>query len=194
MKVKRFNNLWTMGLIIFGALLIGFYALKIVCPRFIVGVAEIPRVVEFGNFVDGNLVAYYLFTIITSHIGGYIFTCACCRKKYLDKWDNIIILVMNIVPLVLYELLPMAYTPALYVCFIMMPTLVNIKNKSIQLSFNTILCYSIDQAFTSLSLAIRDISILVTYPNSATFTILLIDNWIWRGILYLFCNNKKEVI
>ena len=47
MKVKRFNNLWAMGLILFGAILVAFYLAKIFFPEFIVGVAEIPAIVNF---------------------------------------------------------------------------------------------------------------------------------------------------
>ena len=60
MKVKRFENLWTMGLIIFGCLLAILYLLKLIVPEFVVGVAEIPQIVEFGNYVDSHDWAYYL--------------------------------------------------------------------------------------------------------------------------------------
>ena len=65
MKVKRFNNLWAMGLILFGAILIAFYIVKIFFPQFIVGVAEIPSIVAFGNYVDSHEWAKQLFNIAT---------------------------------------------------------------------------------------------------------------------------------
>jgi hypothetical protein len=154
-------------------------------------VAEMPSIVNFGSYVDSHLWSYYLFTFATSYIGGYIYTCACCKKRFLNKKDNFIVIGMTILPLVLFGLFPTAYTPMLYICFIAMPTFVNAINKRKDLSFNTIICYSLDQLFSALTLEIRDISILVSYPNSATFTILLIDGFIWRGILYLCCNYEK---
>ena len=50
MKVKRFNNLWAMGLILCGVLLVAFYLAKIFFPEFIVCVAEIPAIVNFGEW------------------------------------------------------------------------------------------------------------------------------------------------
>lgn len=51
MKVKRFNNLWAMGLILCGVLLIAFYVAKIFFPEFIIGIAETPRLVEIGTYL-----------------------------------------------------------------------------------------------------------------------------------------------
>jgi hypothetical protein len=85
MKVKKFKNLWTMGLILFGAILIALYVAKIFFPEFIVGIAEIESVVKFGEYVDTHLWAYYLFTSITSFVIAYFYCCACCRRKYLEK-------------------------------------------------------------------------------------------------------------
>lgn len=93
-KIKRFNNLWTMGLILCGILLIVFYISKIFFPEWIVGVAETPEIVKFGEFVDSHWWAYYLFTFATSYIGGYVYTCACCKQRVLNKWDNLIVVGM----------------------------------------------------------------------------------------------------
>lgn len=64
MKIKRFNNLWAMGLILFGAILVAFYLAKIFFPEFIVGVAEIPAIVNFGNLIDGNIIFRNIANII----------------------------------------------------------------------------------------------------------------------------------
>ena len=60
MKVKRFNNLWAMGLILFGAILVAFYLAKIFFPEFIIAIAEIPSIVNIGNYIDSHLWLYYL--------------------------------------------------------------------------------------------------------------------------------------
>lgn len=191
MKVKRFNNLWAMGLILCGVILVALFVARICCPEFIIGVAETPRIVEFGNYVDSHWWAYYLFTFATSYIGTYIYTCACCRKKYLSVRDNLILCGITIFQLLVYAFFPQIYTPMLYVCFILLPTIINIIDKNNDKMLNTIICFVLDVAFASFTVVIRDISLLVSYPNSATFTILLIDTWIWRALLYLYCNNKK---
>ena len=65
MKVKRFNNLWAMGLILFGVILVAFYVAKIFFPEFIVGVAEIPEIVKFGTLIDSNIIYRSIFDILS---------------------------------------------------------------------------------------------------------------------------------
>ena len=193
MKVKRFKNLWAMGLILCGVLLVAFLILKIFFPEIIIGVAEIPRVVKFGEYVDSNLWAYYLFTFLTSFLGGYVYTCACCKKKVLNWKGLIVVIFFNAFPLLIYAFFPQIYTPTLYLSFILMPffTMLTDKDKDYSVAINIIICFSLDIIFASLSVIVRDISLLVSYPNSATFTILLIDGFIWRALMYFYCNNKK---
>lgn len=52
MRIKKFNNLWAMGLILVSIILIVFYVIKIVNPYFIVGIAETPAIVKFGKYID----------------------------------------------------------------------------------------------------------------------------------------------
>ena len=61
MKVKRFKNLWLMGLIIFGTTLGVFYLLKLIVPEFVVELAQVEPIVNFGNFVQGNIFLYSPF-------------------------------------------------------------------------------------------------------------------------------------
>ena len=71
MKVKKFNNLWAMGLILFGAILVAFYLAKIFFPEFIVGVAEIPAIVNFGNLIDGERLCKYCYSNYLRNVLGY---------------------------------------------------------------------------------------------------------------------------
>ena len=88
-KIKRFNNLWTMGLILCGILLIVFYISKIFFPEWIIGVAETPEIVKFGEFVDSHWWALHLFNSLCAFIGWYAYCCACCRTNYLTKRNTL---------------------------------------------------------------------------------------------------------
>lgn len=76
MKIKRFNNLWAMGLILFGAILVAFYLAKIFFPSFIIGIAETPRIVEIGTIIQSNKWYLHLFNIANGYLTGYILFCA----------------------------------------------------------------------------------------------------------------------
>lgn len=194
MKVKRFDNLWAMGLILFGAILLLFYVAKIFFPEWIVGIAEIPSIVAFGNFVDSHWWASTLFTFLVSFIGGYIYACACCRQNKLSM-AQLLILVGTVVFLIICQrFLPKLYSPLNYTAFIVMPFGMAIVGKQVNKEnfVSTVVCYSVDIVSQTLSMAIRDIVVMSTCINSATMTILLIDTWILRILLYLFFNHKKE--
>ena len=92
MKIKRFKNLWTMGLILCGSILILFYIAKLFFPQFIVGVAEIPDVVKFGEYIDSHVWAYHIYNVFVGFLTGYIYCAACCRKSKLNWKDCVILL------------------------------------------------------------------------------------------------------
>lgn len=194
MKVKRFNNLWTMGLILFGSLLVLFYIAKIFFPQFIIGVAEIPRIVQIGNYIDNHKWAYYIVYFALSYLGGYIFCCACCRTKRLNWKSNCILCAFIIISYIIQVAFTDIFSAYNYVSFLIFPFLSLFFNKrlSVKSLTSTIICYSVDIMAQSLSMAIRNVVIMTLHPNTATLTILMIDTWIWRMLLYCFFNNEKE--
>lgn len=194
MKIKRFKNLWTMGLILFGAILVLFYIAKIFFPEFIVGVAEIPSIVAFGNFVDSHWWAFAIYQIIISCVGAYIYCCACFRIKRLNNKKLILLIAFFAFGFLAQQFLKEIYAPFNYVIFVFMPFLMLAVDKelSVKTFSSTIICYTIDIMAQAMSMCIRNIVLLSTCLNSATMTILLIDTWIWRTLLYMFFNNKKE--
>lgn len=194
MKVKRFNNLWAMGLILCGVLLVAFYVAKIFFPEFIVGVAEIPSIIKFGDYVDNHKWAYYLFNLTIAILVYYFYCCACCRKKKLTYIELGIIIITNIVLFLIQEFIPEHYIYFNCVSLIFLPTIFCFINKKqeIKYMYSTLLCFSFQMIAPSLTLTIRDLYSLVSYPNSATFIILVIDVYIWLITLYNYYNYKEE--
>lgn len=194
MKVKKFRNLWTMGLILFGAILIALYVAKIFFPEFIVGIAEIESVVKFGEYVDTHQWAYYLFTFCTSMFVYYFYCCACCRKKGLKFFEICLVAIVVIALFVVQKYLPQYYITLNMVSLIILPTLFCKLDKNLDIKY----LYSTSLTFTGyyfaqmLSLEIRDISIMLSYPNSATYTILLIDVYICLVLFYNYFNYKER--
>lgn len=183
-----------MGLILTGAILVLFYIAKIFFPQFIVVVAEIPSIVKFGNYVDSHLWAFILYHFVIAYIGNYLICCICFRKNKLTLKENLIMLAFTVFAISMNYILPKIYTPLTYVLSIIMPFTILYVDKNItrETFISTVVCYSIDIMSQALSAVIRDVVVLTTFINSFTMTILLIDIWIWRILLYLFFNNKKE--
>lgn len=194
MKIKKFKNLWTMGLVIFGAILVSIYLLKLIFPTFVVGVAEIPSIVAFGNYVDSHLWAYYLFTGLNSFIIGYFYCCACCRKKFLSLRELCILVIEVLLLFVIQKYLPQYYLMLNILCMVIMPTIMNLLNRQqdIKYLYSTVVTLSIHLLSQMFSLMIRDISTIISYPNTATLTILLIDMYIWEFLLYSYYNYKEN--
>ena len=194
MKVKKFDNLFTMGLILCGAILVLFYIAKIFFPQFIVGVAEIPSIVAFGEYVDTHKWAYIFFNMGVNYFGSYILFCACCRKKFLKGKDNLILLFFVVSARLVSEFLPQHYSSYNYVALIGFPFLMNLidKNLTKETFISTVVCFCVDISSQILSVEIRNLFLLSTHINVATMTILLIDGMIWRTLLYLFFNHKNN--
>lgn len=194
MKVKKFKNLWTMGLIICCTILIVFELLKFIFPNLIVGVAEIPSIVEFGNYVDSHLWAYYLFNGLVSFAMAYFYYCACCRKKHLSKVGIIIAIAQILLVFVVQEFIPEYAFSINIITMLICPAIMCFLDKrtDIKYLYSTVTCFSINALAQIFSLHIRDISTLISYPNSATFAILTIDAFIWMVLLYNFYNFKED--
>lgn len=193
MKIKRFKNIWTMGLILVGAFLTFFYVLKIFFPNFIIGVAEIPAIVKVGEYVDTHLWATLLFHFVVAYVGNFVFVCACSRKKWLNKYEHLVMLAFTITGIAMQYILIDIYVPFTYVMLVLMPFVIMTltKNVNTKTFISTTVCFSIDIMAQAFSKSIRDIVILSNCVNTATMTILLIDGFIWRILLYLFFNNMK---
>lgn len=195
MKIKKFKNLWTMGLILFGAILIALYVAKIFFPEFIVGIAEIEGVVKFGQYVDTHQWAYYLFGGAISFVVGYLYCCACCRKKSLSVVQLCILALEVIFLFIVQRYLFELYEAINLMCMVAMPTIMCLLDKRLDIKYlySTVSCFLIHSVAQILSLRIRDISTLISYPNMATITILAIDAHIWLVLLYNFYNFKERI-
>lgn len=195
MKIKKFENKWTMGMLIWSAILIVFYLLVFINPQFVIGIAEIPAIVDFGNFIDSHIGSYYFFTFVTSFITIYFYCCACCRKTKLNVKESLLVVADILIMFAVEKLIPEYYSNIGMTLMIIIPTLICLieKSKDIKCMYSIATCFSIHYLSQIAMVKIRNIPAMITYPNSATFTILLIDSYIWLMILYCCFNNKKEV-
>lgn len=194
MKIKKFKNLWLMGIIIFSAILVSLYVIKIVFPDFIIGVAEIDSVVKFGEYVDSHKWAYYLFNGFVSFLIGYVYCCACCRKPKLSIIQTLIVLIEVVILYIVLNFLPEYYSDidTLFMLWLAVIFCKMDKRTDIKYFYSTITTLSIHCIAQMLSLEIRGIAINMSYPNSATFTILTIDLFIWLLFLKNFYNYRED--
>lgn len=194
MKIKRFENLWTMGLIIFGVLLVAFYLAKIIFPSLVVGVAQTPTIVEIGKIIDSNLALSVSFNLITSLVSLFLIVCASCQVRTISKkllyFAFLSILLSHFIQLYDSEI-SFVYNLCLPLFFVLIHTL-RANNYDKTLVVSTCATFIINCFAQVVTLEIRGISTLIEYPNTATYSILIIDGYIWQILLYLFFNTKKR--
>lgn len=195
MKVKKFDNIWTMGLILFGAFLIGFYIAKLFFPEWIIGVAETPQIVEIGNFIDSNIYVYHIFEIAWSTFIFSIYACACCRTKYLKAREILLIIMIEVALQLVFQYFSQYYFISNILFLIVCPLLISIirGNFRFRVLVSLVVCFVVDCLSQILSLQIRDITLLANTINTATLIILTIDVVIWRALLYCYFNFTKEI-
>lgn len=194
MKIKRFNNLWAMGLMLMGAILVAFYVLKIFFPDLIIELAETERLVEFGTFIQSNKWYLHIFNVVTGYVHGYILYCACIRKPYLS-WKGNVVLVSQLILLSLINEFYATQYSTLNVAFMCIaPFFICLWEKNITKDtfISTIACFGLELGFEFFSLVVRNLLVMTTYPNVVSFLVLMIDLVIWRVMLYLFFNTKNK--
>lgn len=187
MKVKRFENLWLMGLILSAVMLGAIYILKIFLPHFVIEVAHVESIVQLGRYIDTHQWAYYVASSVLSFFTYYLICGACCEKKFLNKKETLMVIATVICMYVIKEFLPELYTTVNYISMILLPFLMMGKFK------NTVIVFSCLNLLQAITLEIRGLSLMIIDFNYATLLILLIDVYILQTLLYFAFNYKKEI-
>ena len=143
MKVKRFNNLWAMGLILCGVLLIAIYLIKIIFPQLVIEISQIETITIIGHYIDNNKWAWYLVSFVISFFSGYLICCACCEKKSLNYKENLILAISIIFVYSLKELIPEYYTAVSYIHLIALPCILKGKFTNTTIIFSSLILLQI---------------------------------------------------
>lgn len=91
MKIKRFDNIWIMGLILSGTILVVLYVVKLLFPSFIIETAQNEKICLIGNYIDTHEWAWFLSSTVLSFVSYYFL---CWRMLQEDKtkfnrtWNN----------------------------------------------------------------------------------------------------------
>jgi hypothetical protein len=194
MKIKRFNNLWTMGLIILIGILVAIYCVKIINPAFIVGVAETESIVKIGTYIDTHKWAYYLANIIISFVVEYFYCCACCRKIKLKLRDLVVVIISIVISLLAQTFIPQFFSVIDICLLVAMPMIINAMDKNYDASklYSFGITFIVHNLSQIISLQIRDVALMISQHNFATYIVLLIDAYIWLFVMYNLFNFKKE--
>lgn len=186
MKVKKFSNLWTMGLIISASLLVGVYIVKLCFPEWYIEIAYSKQICEIGHYIDGHKWAWLLTNFIISLIAFYFYCCACCGKTKLNYKEIIIIIIAIIFLYTIKQHFNIYYITFNYIVLIILPIIFKCKNK------NFLIVFVSTQLVQIFSLEIRSIGLMISDFNIASALILLIDYYIAQILLYFYFNYKKE--
>ena len=183
-----------MGLIIFGVILVGLYLTKLIFPEFVVKVAEVDGIVKVGTYIDTHKWAYYLFNSVISFAVMYFYCCACCRISKLKYKELMVVLIGTLLSLVIERYLP-SFSFVYNNCGLVFTPLIIMlmrKIKDINVLYSLSTCFIITSFAQVMSLYIRDIGMMISCFNTATYFVLLIDAYIWHIFLYLFYNYKRR--
>lgn len=186
MKIKRFKNLWHMGLILSATILGVIYLLKIFFPSFVIEVAQIDSIVQIGQYIDSHKWAWYVASAILSFFIYYFYCCACCQKKHLNNKEIIIVLCAILILFVIKEFLPTLYTSFNVSSMILLPFLLKGYFNS------TAICFCSTTILQSLTVEIRNIVNRVSDFNFATLIIVMIDYYFLLVLLYFFYNYENK--
>jgi hypothetical protein len=186
MKIKRFENLWLMGLILSAVILGVIYILKIFAPNFVIEVAQIDSITRIGHYIDTHKWAWYLASFCLSFISYYLMCGACCKKKTLNNKEILIIISIILFLYFSKEFLPKQYTN-LNICFMVVtPCILKADFKATTVHFLS------SNLLQTVTLEIRGLQLMISNFNYATLIILMIDGYILELLLYFMYNYKTE--
>lgn len=185
MKIKRFKNLWTMGLILCAVILVLVYVAKIFFPEMVVEVAQIKSISRIGHYIDTHKWAWYVASVTLSFFIYYFYCCACCKKKTLSIKEIIYILIAIFVVYFSQKFLPNQQTSINISSMIILPCLMKGDFKA------TTICFVATNFIQTITGEIRNIIFMVIDFNFATLIILMIDYYILIFLLYMAFNFKK---
>lgn len=186
MKIKRFNNLWFMGLLLSAVILGAIYLLKIFMPHFVIEVAHVDSIVNIGHYIDTHEWAWYVASTVLSFINYYLICCACCKKKVLNTKEIVIIITTILLLFVVKELFPMQYTSVNISTLIFLPFIMGGDFKA------TTIVFVFTNFLQTITGEIRGIMSMVIDYNYATLMILTIDFYIMSVLFYFYFNYDKE--
>lgn len=185
MKIKKFANLWTMGLILCAVILAIVYIAKIFFPEMVVEVAQIKSITRIGHYIDTHKWAWYVASTILSFFICYFTFCACCKKKYLTLTQTIIVIAYILILYVLKDYFPAQYTAVNISFMIFIPMIFKGDFKA------TAICFLSTNFIQTITGEVRGIMSMVIDFNFATLIILMIDYYILIFLLYMAFNFKK---
>lgn len=86
MKIKRFENVWIMGLILSGAILLFLYILKLIFPSFVIETAQNEQICKIGRYIDTHKWAWYLASSnIIVYAVLFVLLCVLQKEKIIHK-------------------------------------------------------------------------------------------------------------
>lgn len=186
MKIKRFDNLWTMGVILSAVILLSVYLLKIFIPEFVVEVAQIKSITKVGHYIDTHKWAWYLASGILSFVCYYFYCGACCERKTFNLKECLLMVVAIFILFIVERFFPKQYSPLNNLSMLLLPLLFKGKFK------NTVICFGSLNLLQTITLEIRNLSYLIANYNFATLIILMIDVYIFQVLLYFVFNFKNK--
>ena len=76
MKIKRFDNIWIMGLILSGTILVVLYVVKLLFPSFIIATVQTEKICLIGHYRDINAANNILKIALSGREEEPVDTCA----------------------------------------------------------------------------------------------------------------------
>lgn len=187
------KKVYTSSLILIIVFLVAQYVLKFLFPEQFVMCIENPHIVEVGVFIDSHWWLYLPVMFLLGFASDYFFFGACCRRTKLPFLLIIIMSIYNLVLACLYTFaidiiirnsnliiaLSMAY-------MFLVPLLFTNELKP------TAITYAIANIAQLLTLAIRDLTPLLTSSNILTTTLLTVEGYLWASLCFVIFNHKDK--
>lgn len=169
--------------------IVGFYVIKFIFPDFLLLQITDPNILNFGRFVESNIIYTEIYYCLSTFLTFYLFICA-SRGSFKLKWKDLICLVVavainELVGIFIPSLLVQTSTSLMFLLSLLC------KGK---FSYTTI-SFVIHGYLSQFLFSIRGFETIMPYINIASGFVLSLEGFAWLimlALLFYLKENKKN--
>lgn len=180
------KKVWTTLLFLLIGVLVAYNIIKFFLPDIFIMCLTDTRILALGNFIEERAWLTEVYYYVSGAISFYLFGCISARKWYLNIWETIYVLALNVASQLLYVYLPEISALAGIVTMLMIPLFVGNNTKGFIVAFLT---HSVCQ---HLIIFVRGYTSILPIMNIGSRICLLIEYLILLVCFYINYNIKEN--
>lgn len=180
------KKVWTTLLFLLIGSLIAYNIIKFFLPDIFIMCLTDTRILALGNFIEERAWLTEVYYYASGAISFYLFGCIATRRWFLNWWQTIVVLLLNVVSQLLYVYVPEISSFAGVATLLLITVIMGNNHKGFVIAFLT---HSFCQ---HLIIFVRGYMSILPIMNIGSTICLSIESYIILFCYYIFSNIKEK--